>query len=187
MRESERRYSTVSILLHWTIFALVLANATVGGWMDEADGPEKLRYFMFHKSIGMTVAALTLVRIGWRIAHPWPAFPDNMAMWERVLARGTHIAFYLLLLAVPLLGWAAASAGGAPPVDWFGLVPAPNLPVPQSEALGDDLGETHKLLVKTVYLVLVLHVAGALKHHFLNRDLVLHRMLPLIPPMRRRD
>lgn len=187
MRESLHRYSTVSILLHWAIAVLVLANVTIGGWMEDAEGPEKLRHFALHKSVGITILALTLVRVGWRIAHRWPPFPDTMARWERIVARGTHIGFYVLLLLIPLLGWAAASAGGAPPVDWFGLVPAPNLPVPQSDTLSDQLGDTHKLLVKLVYVLLALHVAGALKHHFLDRDPVLHRMLPLVPPRRRRD
>lgn len=187
MRENYRRYSTVSILLHWTIFALILGNATVGGWMEEASGSQRFEYLALHKSIGITVLALTLVRIGWRIAHPWPPFPDDMATWERVLARGTHIAFYALTLAVPLLGWAAVSAHGAPATDWFGLFPVGNLPIAESDAAGEQIGALHKLLVKAIYVVLALHVAGALKHHFLNRDVVLHRMLPLFPAPRRRD
>lgn len=185
MREKERRYSTVSILLHWAIFALIFANATVGGWMEDASGPEKLSHFALHKSLGITILVLTLARIGWRIAHPWPAFPATMALWERVLARGTHIAFYALTLAVPLLGWAAASAGGAPVTEWFGLFPVGNLPIAESRETGEALGGLHKLLVKAIYVVLALHVLGALKHHLLNRDVVLHRMLPIVPVRRR--
>lgn len=181
MRESESRYSTVSILLHWMIAGLLIANVLVGGWMEEAAGPDKLGWFATHKSLGITVFVLTLARLGWRIAYPWPALPAHMAGWERLLARGTHVLFYAALLAIPLLGWAAASAGGAPATDWFGLFPVGNLPVPRSEDLGEALGGAHKLLIKAVYVLIGLHVLGAIKHQFLNRDGVLHRMLPIIP------
>jgi cytochrome b561 len=184
MRESESRYSTVSILLHWTIAALLIANVLVGGWMEDAEGADKLGRFATHKSLGITVFVLTLVRLGWRIAHPWPVLPEHMAGWERLLARGTHILFYAALLAIPLLGWAAASAGGAPATDWFGLFPIGNLPVPRSEDLGEALGGAHKLLIKAAYVLIGLHVLGAIKHQFLNRDGVLHRMLPIIPAPR---
>lgn len=179
MQESRSRYSTVSMMLHWTIFVLIFANATFGGWMEDADGPAKLNYFQLHKSVGITVLVLSLFRLGWRITHPWPPFPDAMATWERVLARSTHILFYMLMIGVPLLGWAAASAGGAPEVPLYGAVPAPNLPLSENEDLSEALGGLHKAMVKAIYVVLGLHVLGALKHHFLDRDEVLSRMLPL--------
>jgi cytochrome b561 len=181
MRESESRYSTISILLHWTTAALLIANVLVGGWMEDAEGPAGLGWFATHKSIGITVFLLTLLRLGWRIGHPWPALPVHMAGWERLLARATHILFYIALLAIPLLGWAAASAGGAPATEWFGLFSIGNLPVPRSEDLGEALGGAHKLLIKATYVLIGLHVLGAIKHQFLNRDGVLHRMLPILP------
>lgn len=179
MREHHSRYSAVSIGLHWTIAILIIANATFGGWMEDAHDSEKLRYYQLHKSVGITVLMLSLARLGWRIGHPWPAFPDGMPGWERLLARTTHILFYVLMIGVPLLGWAAASVGGAPEVPLYGTVPAPNLPLPQSDDLADELGDIHKLMVKTIYIVLALHILGAFKHHFLDKDEVLHRMLPL--------
>jgi cytochrome b561 len=180
VREAASRYSSVSIILHWAIFILILANATFGGWMEDADGRDKLRYFALHKSVGLTVLALSLVRLAWRIANPWPPFPQAMAQWERLLARATHILFYVLMIGIPLLGWAAVSAGGAPEVPLFGVIPAPNLPITRSEALAGTLGDAHKLLVASIYALLALHVAGALKHHFFDRDEVLARMLPLL-------
>ena len=180
MQESRSRYSTVSIILHWTIFVLIFANATFGGWMEDAQPSEKLGYYQLHKSVGITVLLLSLFRLGWRISHPWPPFPQDMWFWERALARGTHIVFYVLMIGAPLLGWAAASAGGAPEVPLYGAVPAPNLPLPQGEDLSETFGDWHKILVKAIYVVLALHVLGALKHHFIDRDLVLHRMLPLV-------
>jgi cytochrome b561 len=102
-----------------------------------------------------------------------------MPAWERLLARTTHVLFYGLMIGAPLLGWAAASAGGAPEVPLYGAVPAPNLPLPLNDNLADELGDLHKLMVKAIYVVLALHVLGALKHHFFDKDEVLHRMLPL--------
>src|SRR3546814_8867568 len=87
-----------------------------------------------------------------------------MPSWERLLARTTHILFYVLMIGAPLLGWAAASAGGAPEVPLYGAVPAPNLPLPLNEDLAEELGDIHKLMVKAIYVVLGLHVLGALKH-----------------------
>src|SRR3546814_5847757 len=109
MRENSSRYSTVSIFLHWTIFVLIFANATFGGWMEGARGLDMLDYFQLHKSVGITVLALSLIRLGWRLGHAWPPFPAAMPRWERVLARGTHFLFYVLMIGVPLLGWSAAS------------------------------------------------------------------------------
>jgi cytochrome b561 len=107
-----------------------------------------------------------------------------MASWERLLARLTHFAFYALLLAIPLLGWASVSAAGAPAVPLYDTVPWPNLPLPRSEDLAETLGDLHGTLVKSVYVLLFLHVAGALKHHFLDKDEVLSRMLPVVRPRR---
>jgi cytochrome b561 len=179
MREHHSPYSSVSIGLHWTIAILIIANATFGGWMEDAHDSEKLGYYQLHKSVGITILALSLVRLGWRIGHPWPAFPDGMPNWERLLARTAHILFYILMIGVPLMGWAAASAGGAPEVTLYGAIPVPNLPLPLSDDLADELGDIHKLMVKSIYVVLIFHVLGALKHHFLDKDEVLHRMLPL--------
>ena len=179
MRENHSRYSTVSIVLHWTIAILIIANATFGGWMEDASDSEKLGYYQLHKSVGITILALSLIRLGWRFGHPWPAFPGGMPSWERMLARTTHVLFYVLMIGAPLLGWAAASAGGAPEVPLYGAVPAPNLPLPLNEDLAEELGDIHKLMVKAIYVVLGLHVLGALKHHFFDKDEVLHRMLPL--------
>lgn len=185
MRESRSRYSTVSIILHWTIFVLIFANATFGGWMEEAVPAEKLGYFQLHKSVGITILVLSLLRLGWRLAHPWPAFPDGMARWERIFARTTHALFYVLMIGAPLMGWAAASTGGAPEVSLFGFLPGPNLPLAVNETLSETLGGIHKAMVKSIYVVLGLHVLGALKHQFFDRDNVLHRMLPWVPIFRR--
>ena len=178
MREAHDRYSSVSILLHWLIAALVVGNV-IGGLAME----DNRALFPLHKSIGITILVLTLVRIGWRLAHPWPRLPERMAGWERGFARFTHVAFYVLLLAVPLLGWAAVSAGRGTG-ELFGFIPWFDLPVAKSSTLRDTLGERHETAVWLTLILVAFHIAGALKHHLIDRDVVLHRMLPLV---RRRD
>ena len=187
MRESKSRYSTVSIVLHWTIFVLIFLNATFGGWMEESEPSEWLGYFQLHKSVGISILALSLIRLGWRLGHQWPSFPGAMPLWERILARTTHVIFYALMIGAPLMGWAAASAGGAPDVALFRIIPAPNLPLAESDAMADSLGGIHKLMVKSIYIVLGLHVLGALKHHFFDHDEVLTRMLPWASRLRRKS
>lgn len=173
MREAYDRYSSIAILLHWLIALLVIGNV-IGGLMMG----ENRALIPLHKSIGITVLLLTLVRIGWRMAHPLPPLPDRMPAWERGFARFTHIAFYLLLLAVPLLGWATVSAGRGTG-DLFGVIPWFDLPLAKSRELSGSLGEVHENLVWLTLILVAFHVAGALKHHLVDRDIVLHRMLPL--------
>lgn len=161
MRETRSRYSTISIGLHWAIFVLIFVNANIGGRMEEAELPADAGYwFEWHRAVGLTVLGLSLIRLVWRFVHPWPPFPQAMPLWEKRLARATHAIFYVLMIGVPLMGLAAVSVG--------------------DEALGDQLGDVHTLLVKAIYVVLALHVAGALKHHFIDKDEVLSRMLPIV-------
>ena len=180
MRQTASRYSTVAIVLHWLIFALIIANVFVGGWMEDAEGPAKFEQFQMHKSLGLTVLALSLARLVWRLTHPAPPLPADMALWERALARTTQALFYVLMIGIPLLGWAAVSAGGAPEAPLFGVLPGPNLPIAQDEPLSHALGDAHKAAVKSFYVLLALHVAGALKHQFIDRDDVMARMLPFL-------
>lgn len=161
------RYSGIAILFHWTIAALVLVNlwiGLIGGSMPA------------HKAIGITVLVLTLGRIGWRLGHRPPPLPSGTPGWERMAAHATHLLFYLLLIVLPLSGWAMVSRAKRNPLDWFGLFPIPYLPIPPSLA---HLGhEAHELLGFAMLGLVVLHVAAALRHHFLLRDGVLLRMLP---------
>lgn len=172
MREAYDRYSNVSILIHWTVVVLVVANIVIAVAMQDDRS-----LFPWHKSIGITVLLLTLLRIVWRVTHPWPRFPDSMPRWERIFARGTHIGFYVMLLAVPLLGWATVSAGRGTG-EIYGFIQWFDLPVPKSPAVRDTLGSVHEGAVYFVLLLLFFHVAGALKHQFFDEDVVFHRMIP---------
>ena len=167
------RYSRVAILFHWTIAALVLANlwiGLIGGSMSA------------HKAIGITVLVLTLGRIGWRLGHASPPLPAGTPAWERLAAQSTHALFYLLLIVLPMSGWAMVSGAKRYPLDWFGLFPIPYLPISDSAAhLGHEL---HEVVGLGMAGLVALHVAAALRHHFLLRDGVLARMLPGVRAVR---
>lgn len=177
------RYSRGAIWFHWIIAALIAVNLAIGllheSLLDGVAGAIPL-----HKSIGLSVLALTLARIGWRLTHRPPRLPVELPAWERAAARASHVAFYALLLLLPLSGWAMGSAGREAryPTRWFGLFDVPHLPVSaQTAALGDG---AHTVLGYAMAVLVVLHVAAALRHHFVLRNAVLGRMLPGVP---RRD
>ncbi|MFD1950954.1 cytochrome b [Sphingomonas arantia] len=168
-----RRYSSVAIAFHWTIAVLVIANLAIGLLHDALTG---VQLMPIHKSIGITVLALSIARLMWRLAHPAPALPGDVPGWQRAVAHITHWALYALMILMPATGWWMVSAGARKyPLDWFGLFPVPFLPVTSG---GDISNEAHELLGWAMLALVVLHVAAALKHHFVDRDTVLVRMLP---------
>ena len=174
---SRSGYSRVAIALHWTIAALILGNIA-GAILSEGVGKEAAGVIMsIHKPVGLTVLALSLARLGWRVAHGFPRLPDSTPTWDAVFARTTHVAFYFLMTAVPLAGWAMVSAGPRP-LSYFGLFDVPKLPV--SKATAGFAHEAHVVLGLSTLALVVLHVAGALKHQLVDRDDVLHRMLPWV-------
>lgn len=174
---SRSGYSRVAIALHWTIAVLIIGNALGGILSEMVDDAAAAGIMSVHKSIGLTVLVLSLARLGWRLTHGFPRFPESTSRWDAVAARATHVAFYVLMIAVPLAGWIMVS-GGARPLEWFGLFDWPKLPV--SRATAGVAHDAHVLLAFTTVGLVVLHVAGALKHHFVDRDDVLARMLPLV-------
>lgn len=186
MAEPANRYSTVSLTLHWLTAALVVTQILLIMAHEATEGPASREFVTLHKSVGLTILVLTLARLGWRIANPAPPMPAGTPPWQRLVARGVHGLFYLLLIAMPLVGWAASSAAGREIV-WFGLFEWPLLPVGGGRETARDLMEAHEVAGKLMIALVLLHVAGALKHHFLDRDAVLHRMAPLIPAPRPRE
>ncbi|MBU1540880.1 MAG: cytochrome b [Alphaproteobacteria bacterium] len=180
MAEPRNRYSTVSLTLHWLIAALVVSQVLLIMAHDATEGPISREFVQIHKSVGLGILVLTLGRIGWRIANPAIPLPDEMPRWQRLLARATHILFYVVLIGMPLGGWAASSAAGREIV-WFGLFEWPLLPIGGGREAAGQLMDMHELGAKALYVLIILHVAGALKHHFVDRDNVLHRMIPWIP------
>jgi cytochrome b561 len=141
-------------------------------------GAHKLALLARHKSFGMTVLMLAILRLLWRLGHRPPELPDHMTSLEQKLARATHIAFYVLLFAMPLTGWMMSSAKKYS-VSWFGLFTWPNL-IGKNEAAFDFLRATHDTMSVILFSIAVLHILAALKHHFWNKDNVLLRMLPFV-------
>jgi cytochrome b561 len=181
-------YSSVAIALHWLIAILMLTNIALAWYFGTLKGPDAIPPIQLHKSIGITVLLLTLLRIGWRLTHAAPPLPPEMKGWEKFAAKATHFVFYLLMLGMPLSGWAMVSASPlikVHPTVLYGVVPWPAVPFPGFDS--DHLHDAHKLLEKThgllawvAYATIALHVAAALKHQVIDRDDVLSRMIPLL-------
>jgi cytochrome b561 len=176
MTSSEPRYDNIAIAAHWLLALLIVGNLTLGLAMHDLPiSPTRLKLFNWHKWAGITILTLSALRLAWRLGHPPP--PDApMPTWQRTAAHALHRALYVLFFAVPLAGWAYSSATGFPVV-WFGVIPLPDW-VPVDKAWADALKATHKALAFALALLVLLHVAAALKHQLVDRDGLLHRMRP---------
>ncbi len=171
------RYTTTAIALHWLIFALIACGFTLAVYMvDLTLSPLKLKYFAWHKWLGVTVFLLALVRAAWRRTHRAPPFPPGIPEWQRHAASAMHMALYALILTIPVTGWLYSSAAGVPTV-YLGVMPLPDL-VLKDKALAELLKYVHVTLNYTLLVLVVMHVIAALQHHFVARDEVLARMLP---------
>lgn len=168
------RYTRVAVLLHWLIAALIVANLLVGFFHEDFDKPLRAALMGFHKSTGIAILVLSLARLAWRLTHRPPAYDSVMRPWERGLARAVQVLFYVLLIAMPLTGWLLSSTGTRPVGLWYGLFDVPRLPAASSTH--DLWEESHELLGYTMLALLILHVAGALKHHFAGHRHLLRRM-----------
>lgn len=174
-------YGPAVQLGHWLTVLLIAGSFWLGYTMtDLAASPTKLKFFSWHKWIGVTVFGLALLRLAWRQWAGAPSLPAQMQRWEQHLARAAHVLLYLLLLALPLSGWLMSSAKGYQTV-YLGLLPIPDL-IGKDAALGEFLEELHELLGTVLLVVIGLHAAAALKHHFIDRDDVLARMIPGLRP-----
>lgn len=183
LRNTTRRWGALAQLFHWLIVALIIAQVTLASLADELPaGVKKLTLLARHKSVGITILMLVTARLLWRLANPTPPLPPTLKPYERRLAHFTHTMLYILLFAMPLSGWMMSSARGFP-VSWFGFFQLPDL-VPKSKPLYEALVTTHATLACVLGAVVVLHIAGALKHHYVLRDDVLRRMLPFTHPTR---
>jgi cytochrome b561 len=181
------RYTRTAILLHWLIAALIITNVlliwTVDLWPEGMARP----VINTHKSIGITVLGLALLRWLWRFGHAPPPLPVSYKPWENIASRLVHAGFYVLILALPLSGWAhdsAWKAAAANPFSLYGVIPFPRMSFIMSldpaikEHLHTLLGTLHTLFAYVLYAALTLHVGAALKHQFIDREAELQRMLP---------
>ncbi len=177
LRNTTQRWGVIAQTFHWVIVALLIVQVTLAEMADDLPaGVRKLTLLARHKSVGITILGLVILRLVWRAVNEHPPLPGNLKPYEQQLARLTHVALYVLLFAMPLSGWTLSSARGFP-VSWFGFLQLPDL-VPKSRPLYDALLLTHHTLAWFLFAVVALHVAGALKHHFIHHDDVLRRMLP---------
>lgn len=172
------RYTPTAIALHWAVALLVLVNLAFGLYLVGLPlSPQKLRYFSWHKWVGVTVFALATARLLWRLRHAPPALPASMAPWERRAVRASHFLLYVLVFAVPLSGWLFSSAAGFQTV-YLGVLPIPDL-LGKNRELADLLKIIHRWTNYSMAAIVALHVVAALKHRLVDRDEVLARMLPL--------
>lgn len=171
-----RRYSRVASWLHWLIGIAVIAN--IGLAMLTEDMPKETHRAAMgiHKALGITILALTVLRILWRLGHRPPPLPAKMQGWERALTKTVHFLFYALLILLPLSGWLWMSSADRP-IDFFGLLTIPSITTP-SKALADVMHESHEILGLTMLGLAVLHIVAALKHQYIDRDRLMARINP---------
>jgi cytochrome b561 len=173
------RYTHFAIGLHWLIAFAIVGTFALGLYMHELPlSPQKLKLYSWHKWAGVTIFMCVVLRLGWRLLHRPPELPAAMPAWQRQAAAATHVLLYLLMFAVPLSGWLMSSAKGFQTV-WFGVLPLPDL-LDKNKELGDLLKEVHEFLNFSMATLVAAHLGAALKHHFLDRDDVLARMIPFL-------
>ncbi|HTQ13894.1 MAG TPA: cytochrome b [Rhizomicrobium sp.] len=186
-RNTTLRYGTVAMALHWLIALGVIANICLGLYfadMPNSD-PAKFGLAQTHKSIGLTVLVLSLLRAAWRLMNPVPPLPRGMSRALRRLARASHVLLYILIVLIPLTGWLMVSASPLGiPTHYFGLFNWPDIPfftdmtLAQKHVVRDNFGAAHVILAWSAIVLVPIHIAGALYHQFLRGDDVLRRMLP---------
>lgn len=175
MNTTLTRYNNTAVALHWLVALLIFAAFPLGLYMHDLPlSPSKLQLYSYHKWLGITVLLLAVVRLTWRATHAAPALPEGMPRWQQTASHALHHVLYVLIFAVPLSGWLMSSAKGFKTV-WFGVLPLPDL-VGKDKALGELLGSVHASLNYLLLALVAMHIAAALKHHFIDKDGVLLRM-----------
>jgi cytochrome b561 len=187
-----KRYTTVAIALHWVIGILLIGMVFYGWYMDDLRGAlragtegvtrdQVVFAYNAHKTTGMLILLLSFGRLGWRLMHKAPPMPAGMKSWEQMVAKGTHIGLYALMVVLPLVGWLAASTSELP-TQLFNnpdLI-LPRLPVSQDHDFHELVGEVHAKGAWALLILTGLHFAAALKHQFLDKDGLMARMLPFL-------
>lgn len=176
---SVTRYHPLARALHWVLALAIVGNFILGVYMHELPfSPARLQYYSWHKWAGVMVLAFSAVRLVVRLVFPPPPLPLKieaaMPAWQKLAHHATHAGLYLAFFAVPLTGWAFSSAAGFPIV-LFGKLPLPDL-FPVSESLADVLKKTHEIAAFAMAALVLLHVAGAVKHQVIDRDGLMSRM-----------
>lgn len=180
MNNPADRWGPVSQWLHWTIALLVVAIAAIGLLMVEMPNtPRKVEIYAIHKSLGLTILALVVLRLAWRLHAGRPGPVAGTPLWQQRIATLTHGALYLLLLAMPLSGWLFNSAAGYP-LPWFGMFHLPALAA-EDRALRELAGSIHEAGFWVLLGLVIIHAGAAFYHHLFLHDPTLTRMLPRRP------
>lgn len=176
-KNTQAAWGTIAKSFHWLMAVLILAQLVIGKVADEmALSPQKLDLFVWHKSIGVSILLLALLRLSWRIGNPPPSPPPGIPHWETLLARIGHTSLYLLLFAVPISGWCVSDSSRIP-FKAFWIVPMPDW-LPSDRPAQEFAEDVHVMLIVALLIVLAIHIAAALRHHLLLRNDTLRRMLP---------
>lgn len=172
-------YTKTAIALHWLVAFLIIGTFPIGVIMSDLPfSPLKLQLISYHKWLGVSIFLLVIARLAWRATHMPPPLPATMPEWQKRAANGLHHFLYMLLFIIPLTGWLMSSAKGFQTV-YFGALPLPDL-IGKDKALGNLLGEVHQTLNFILLGLVIVHVAATLKHHFIDQDNILSRMLPFL-------
>ncbi len=172
-------YTNTAIILHWLVAVLILCAAGFGLVLDDMKlSPQKLQLIVYHKWTGITIFMLVALRLLWRLYKPAPPLPADMPAWQKQAAHASHGLLYVLMLATPVVGWLQSSAAGIT-VTWFNLVTLPS-PFDKDKEFALQLMQMHVFLAFSILGLIVLHAAAAIKHHVIDRDDVLVRMLPFL-------
>ena len=179
--QKRTRYSALAMFLHWLLAIGLVGMFAVGLYMaDLPFSPQRLKLYNWHKWAGVTILALSVLRLVWRLTHRPPALPQSIELampgWQLLAFHATHIGMYALFFIVPLVGWAYSSAAGFPIVV-FGVLPLPDF-VPVSKELAALIKPWHEITALALAGLVLLHVAAAVKHQFINKDRLINRMLP---------
>ncbi|MES2322437.1 MAG: cytochrome b [Pseudomonadota bacterium] len=174
----QQRYTTVAIVFHWLIALMIVGSFTMGLVMTDIPGitPTKLKYYSWHKWAGVTILLLATLRLLWRLGHAAPPYPAQMPGWQKTAANALHALLYVLMFAVPLSGYLYTLSAGIPVV-YFGLFQLPAI-IDPNPALKPVLKAVHFWLNMTLAACVAGHVAAALKHHCIDRDGLIKRMMP---------
>jgi cytochrome b561 len=186
MSDTIKRYHSGAIILHWLMAVLLLGNLVLGLLLEDIPNDQKFQFYQLHKSLGISVLVLTLVRIVWRLMFPAPALPVSLKSWEVAAVKITHFLFYVLMLGIPLSGWALVSASPRNiPTILFGIIPLPHLPffegvtdVELRKNISHTIGDAHELLAYIILALLAVHILAALRHHWIIKDETMLRMTP---------
>jgi cytochrome b561 len=184
---AQSRYTRTAVVLHWLIALLIIVNVVLGLSADSLPDGWVRPVVDTHKSIGITVLGLALLRVLWRVSHRPPPLPREFPSWERIGAHVAHFLLYLLMIGLPLSGWLHDSAwkdAATHPMRLFNLFQWPRIGYVMSldpalkETLHSRFGALHTWLGYALYALLAMHVGGALKHQWIDRKSVLKRMMP---------